>query len=73
VGGQLGNLTGATAMPVSEERELTPEEMETGPKPNGDLGSWLYVLCGVPCMILFFLLFFGSIGTCDGVNIMIPG
>ena len=43
-------------MPVSKEKELTPEEQEKGPKPNGDLGSWLYVLGGIPCMILFFLL-----------------
>ncbi len=60
-------------MPASKEKELTPEELEKGPKPNGDLGSWLYVLTGIPCMILFFLLFFGSIGSCDSANIMIPG
>ena len=56
-----------------EEQELTPEELENGPKPRGDLGSWLYVLTGIPCMILFFLLFFGFIGSCDSANIMIPG
>ena len=60
-------------MSAGEETELTPEERENGPKPRGDLGSWLYVLGGLPCMVLFFLLFFGSIGTCDGFNIMIPG
>ena len=60
-------------MSASEEKELTPEEIERGPKPNGDLGSWLYVLGGIPCMILFFLLFFGLIGSCDSANVMIRG
>jgi hypothetical protein len=52
------------------ERERTQEELENGPKVRGDLGSWLYVLGGIPSMILFFLLLFGLTGSCDGRNIL---
>ncbi len=53
--------------------ERTPEELENGPKPNGDMVSWLYVLGGIPSMILFFLIPFGLVGYCDGQGIMIYG
>ena len=53
--------------------ERTPEELETGPKPNGDLVSWLYVIGGLPAMILFFVILFGLVGTCDSQNVMIHG
>ncbi len=60
-------------MADKEEYVMSPEELEKGAKPNGDLGSWLYVLLGIPCMILFFLVFFGVIGSCDGANVMVHG
>ena len=31
---------------------------EDGPGVNGDLGSWLYVLGGIPMMTLFFVVLF---------------
>jgi len=46
---------------------------EDGPGINGDLGSWLYVLGGIPMMIIFFVVLFGLVGSCDGQNILISG
>ena len=60
-------------MPIDDIPERTPEELENGPKVNGDLVSWIYVLGGIPCMILFFLILFGLVGSCDSSNIMIHG
>lgn len=50
-----------------------PEINEDGPGINGDLVSWLYVLCGIPLMILFFVVLFTIVGSCDASNVMIPG
>ena len=62
-------------MDSSEESKPEFEEMddESAPEPNGDLGSWLYVIFGIPCMALFFVLYFGLVGSCDASNIMIHG
>jgi hypothetical protein len=56
---------------MSEERQDEREYNEDGPGVNGDLGSWLYVLGGIPAMILFFVVLFGLVGACDGANTMI--
>jgi len=60
---------------MSEENR--PEENddfnEDGPGINSSLGSWLYVLGGIPMMILFFVVLFGVVGSCDAQNIMIHG
>jgi len=53
--------------------EPTPEELEEGPKPNGDLASWLYVIGGIPMMALFFVVLFGLVGSCDAGNILLHG
>ena len=45
---------------------------EDGPGVNGDLGSWLYVLGGIPMMIIFFVLLFGLTGACDARNVLFP-
>ncbi len=37
-----------------------------------DLGSVLYVLGGIPFMIVFFVVLFGLTGACDQRNIMLP-
>lgn len=62
-------------MDSTEEKKTEIEEMEdeSPPKPNGDLGSWLYVIFGIPCMALFFVLYFGWVGSCDASNVMIHG
>jgi hypothetical protein len=60
-------------MPLDDVPERTPEELENGPKPNGDLVSWLYVLGGIPSMILFFVILFGLVGACDQQNVMLHG
>lgn len=62
-------------MEAGEDRgkEVEERDDERPPEPNGDLGSWLYVLCGIPGMILFFVLYFGLIGSCDATNVMISG
>jgi len=40
--------------------------------PDGGLGSTLYVILGIPCMILFFVVVFGLVGACDTMGVMIP-
>jgi len=57
---------------MSEERREQDELNEDGPGINGDLASWLYVLCGIPAMILFFVVLFGLTGYLDRLNIMLP-
>lgn len=46
---------------------------EDGPGVNGDLGSWLYVLGGIPMMILFFVVLFTLVRLGDAQNLMIAG
>jgi hypothetical protein len=46
---------------------------EDGPGINGDLASWLYVLGGIPSMIIFFVVLFALVGSCDSQNILISG
>ncbi|MFO0687139.1 MAG: hypothetical protein U0900_00335 [Myxococcota bacterium] len=46
---------------------------EDGPGVNGDLGSWLYVLGGIPMMILFFVVLFTLVRLGDAQNVMIAG
>ena len=57
----------------TEDRREEEEVNEDGPGVNGDLASWLYVLGGIPMMIIFFVVLFVLVGTCDGQNIMIYG
>ncbi len=59
--------------PEGQEPEQAPEESQNGPKVNGDLVSWLYVLGGIPAMILFWLVLFGLVGSCDSTNLMLHG
>ncbi len=47
-----------------------PENEE--PRGTVDLASVLYVVGGIPAMILFFVLLFGLVNACDGMNIQIP-
>ena len=58
---------------MSNEDQNQDEYNEDGPGINGDMSSWLYVLGGIPSMILFFVVLFGLVGACDGQNIMIHG
>jgi len=53
----------------------TSDEDPQDEQPGGvvDLPSVLYVVCGVPLMALFFVVFFGLVGACDQANVMIPG
>ena len=39
---------------------------------NSDLGSYMYVLGGIPFLIAFFLILFLLTGSCDQANVMIP-
>jgi hypothetical protein len=47
-----------------------PENDE--PRGTVDLVSVLYVIGGIPAMIVFFVLLFGLVGACDRMNILIP-
>lgn len=58
---------------MSEEEQNQDDYNEDGPGINGDLGSWLYVLGGIPLMITFFVVLFSLVGACDGQNVMIYG
>lgn len=53
------------------QKQQTPIN-EDGPGVNGDLGSWLYVLGGIPMMIVFFVVLFTLVRLADARNIMIP-
>ncbi|HEB90536.1 MAG TPA: hypothetical protein ENI85_13275 [Deltaproteobacteria bacterium] len=55
-----------------DDRNDQDEFNEEGPGVNGDLASWLYVIGGVPLMIVFFVVLFGLVGSCDAQNVMIP-
>ena len=46
---------------------------EDGPGINGDLGSWFYVVGGIPMMILFFVVLFTLVRLADEKGIMIAG
>jgi hypothetical protein len=58
---------------MSTENQRDDEINEDGPGINGGLASWLYVLGGIPAMIIFFVVLFALVGTCDGQNILISG
>jgi hypothetical protein len=60
-------------MSDEEQREENDEFNEDGPGINSDLSSWLYVVGGIPMMILFFVVLFVMVGSCDAQNVMIYG
>jgi len=37
-----------------------------------DLVSVLYVVCGIPLMILFFVVLFGGVNLLDKIGVMLP-
>ena len=58
---------------MSDEKRDEEGANEDGPGVNGDLASWLYVLGGIPMMILFFVVLFSLVGSCDAKDVMIYG
>lgn len=54
---------------MSNEHDPSQEDEPQG---KVDLASVLYVVGGIPCMILFFLILFGLTGACDQAGTMIP-
>ena len=52
---------------MADEAPQKPDENER----NDDLGSYLYVLGGIPALIAFFLILFLLTGSCDQANVMI--
>jgi hypothetical protein len=56
-----------------DDHQTGGEINEDGPGINGDLASWLYVLGGIPSMIIFFVVLFALVGSCDNQNMMING
>ena len=56
-----------------EENEDFIDFNQDGPGINSGLGSWLYVVGGLPMMILFFVVLFTMVGSCDAQNVMIHG
>jgi len=55
--------------PNRDEKEVN----EDGPGIQGGLVSWLYVIGGIPLMILFFVVLFALVGAGDSQNILING
>jgi hypothetical protein len=55
------------------QRDENDDFNEDGPGINSGLASWLYVVGGIPMMILFFVILFTVVGSCDAQNIMIYG
>lgn len=60
-------------MSDDQQREENDEFNEDGPGINGGLASWLYVVGGIPMMILFFVVLFTMVGSCDAQNVMFSG
>ena len=58
---------------MSDEKRDEEGFNEDGPGVNGDLASWLYVLGGIPMMIIFFVVLFSLVGSCDAKDVMIYG
>jgi hypothetical protein len=60
---------------MSEEghEEGNDDFNEDGPGINSSAGSWFYVVGGIPLMILFFVVLFTVVGSCDAQNIMLHG
>lgn len=56
-----------------QENDDVQDFNEDGPGINSSAGSWLYVVGGIPMMILFFVVLFTVVGSCDAQNIMING
>jgi len=56
-----------------ENDDFNGDFNEDGPGINSGLGSWLYVVGGIPMMILFFVVLFTMVGSCDAQNVMIYG
>lgn len=54
--------------------EDTPAAESDEDKPRGqvDTASVLYVVAGIPVIILFLVGLFSLVGACDQMNIMIP-
>jgi hypothetical protein len=48
---------------MSSEDQKENEINEDGPGINGDTASWLYVIGGIPMMIIFFVVLFGLVGS----------
>ena len=57
---------------MSDEPQNPNDDQEDEPGGVLDLTSVLYVVGGVPFMILFFVLVFGLVGACDAQNVMFP-
>lgn len=57
---------------MSDSHDQKPYN-EDGPGVNGDFSSWLYVLGGIPMMILFFVVLFTLVRLADEKGVMIAG
>ena len=56
------------------EQSQTPQDLsDDEPRGRTDLVSVLYVVGGIPVVILFLVGLFSLVGACDQMNIMIPG
>ena len=54
------------------EQPPVDEASDDEPKGQLDLAAVLYVVGGIPVMILFLVGLFALVGACDQMNVMIP-
>ena len=54
------------------EQSQTEDLSDDEPRGRTDLVSVLYVVGGIPVIILFLVGLFSLVGACDQMNIMIP-
>jgi hypothetical protein len=58
---------------VSDSEQSQTEDLsDDEPRGRTDLVSVLYVVGGIPVIILFLVGLFSLVGACDQMNIMIP-
>ena len=70
---QYLELEEITVMSDDQQQNEDEDFNEDGPGIQTGLASWLYVVGGIPMMILFFVVLFTTVGSCDAQNIMLYG
>ncbi|MCH2487975.1 MAG: hypothetical protein VCC02_01730 [Myxococcota bacterium] len=57
---------------MADSEENVPAEDNDEPRGTLDTTSVLYVVCGIPVVIIFLVGLFSLVGACDQMNIMVP-
>lgn len=57
---------------MADPEENVSAEDNDEPRGKLDTTSVLYVVCGIPVVIIFLVGLFSLVGACDQMNIMVP-